>query len=152
MPDYTGLCERFESRPGWPGRHPLQQLPQEVSSPPSWKSVYKMLVLLLVPALRGWGQLQVSVTPWNYQASLGEQACPRPCAFAFVSYHTDQVWCLGFPSERQGAEKEKEGMKNSARQSSVSSCALSGPSAGSVLRFRGDASKRKWLHVFPLII
>lgn len=75
MPDYTGLCERFESRPGWPCRHPLQQLPQEVSSPPSWKSVYKMLVLLLVPALWGWGQLRVSVTPWNYQKSLGEQAC-----------------------------------------------------------------------------
>lgn len=70
MPDYTGLCERFESRPGWPCRHPLQQLPQEVSSPPSWKSVYKMLVLLPVPALRDWGQLRVSVTPWNYQGAL----------------------------------------------------------------------------------
>lgn len=44
------------------------------------------------------------------------------------------------PGLFKGAEKGKEGMKSSAWQSLVSSCAVSGPSAGSVLRFRGDAS------------
>lgn len=139
MPDYPGLCERLESGAGWPCRHPLQQLPQEVSSPPSWRSVYKTLVLLRC-------QLRAAGVSCEFQPLLGTAEEPwraglPPRAFPFVSYRTDKVRGLGFPSETQGAEKEQEGKKSSAWQSLVSSCALSGPSAGSLLCFRGDASR-----------
>lgn len=75
---------------------------------PSWKSIYKMLVFFLVPTLRGWGQLRVSVTPYNNWESLGEQARLLVPFSLFPP-----VRCLGFPVQRRLGDREKEERKNS---------------------------------------
>lgn len=163
MPDYTRAVSDVW-KPGLAARHPLPwPLPPSAADTPcsdslwkwahlpSWKSVYKML-FLLVPTLQDWSQLLVSVIPYNYQGSLWEQVgllVPLHL-FPIVQIKCDVGWDPQI--KRPGEEKEKEGMKKSAYESLVASCAPSGSSEGSALWFWGEASRLKPLHVFPLII
>lgn len=115
--DYTAGCFRcFQARPGWPYRHPLQPLPQEVSSPPSCKGVCKMLALL-------WCQRWRLGSPAGFQLLLGvaeesqEQATSLP--LPLVCRPPDDMWCRSFSFTRRG-EGRREG--RNAACGALSSC------------------------------